>query len=61
MQTYRVVRSDGTVENDWHLVREGDGRVLLAKGEDMKNPSRELFDHWQIGGMARSTKELNDA
>lgn len=61
LTTYRVVRTDGTVENDWMLVSMGTDRVLLAKGDDLKNPSRALFDHWQLGGMARSTKELNDA
>ena len=59
MTGIRVVRSDGTVEHDWMLVRESGGRVLIAKGELLKNPTKELFDHWQIGGMARSTEELD--
>lgn len=56
----RVVRTDGTVEHDWMLVYEGTDRVLIQKGDDQKNPTRALFDHWQLGGMARSTRELND-
>lgn len=55
----RVVRSDGTVEHDWIIVRENEDRVLIMKKNMLKNPTKKLFDHWQDGGMARSTRELD--
>lgn len=63
----RVVRSDGSVEHDWIASdvtwrSRGEERVLLAKADDeaiVKAPSKRLFDHWQAGGLCRSTEELD--
>lgn len=66
MSEIRVVRSDGSVESDWHVHpwQPNDERVVVRKwdaGLDdflVKAPRKELFDHWQEGGMARSTREM---
>ena len=67
----RVVRSDGTVENDWEFVceflRNGHPRITVRKWSSefgdfmLKAPSKELFDYWQVGGMAASTGEMQQA
>lgn len=65
--TIRIVRSDGTVEHDWEVspFQSSPERVVVRKWDDrfgdylVKAPRRELFDHWQLGGTARSTKDLD--
>lgn len=55
----RVVLRDGTVEDDWKVMYRGEGRVTVHKHNKFKTPTTRLFDHWQQGGMARNTSELD--
>lgn len=60
----RVVRSSGTVENDWEVAADHGDRVTVRKwmpllGEYLiKSPHKVLFNHWQEGGTARSGEEM---
>lgn len=69
---FRVVRSSGEVETGWQCNHEwtdseGVRRVVLTRevfpleGPNftiIKRPTKALFDHWQAGGMATSSEEL---
>lgn len=54
MNAGRVVRSDGTIENDWLIrgfaVTLGEMRILLVKkGEEIfKSPRLSTWSEWQI-------------
>lgn len=58
----RVVRTDGSVENDWLILYETVDRVIVAKKIDgetyLKAPSVQLYNAWQDGSNARTTEEL---
>lgn len=58
----RVVRTDGSVENDWIILYETVDRVVLTKKIDgeqyLKAPSVKLYNAWQDGSNARTTEEL---
>lgn len=66
----RVVRSNGEVEYRWEFAGEfdvmGTRRVAVRMWSDslgdflVKNPRKELFDHWQNGGMSVSTQEYRE-